>query len=149
IPVISGKGFDPGSAWTAAWQEPSLQQGVVPFVTPAAAGAEGDLLARADIAQLGWDELTPLARRFNAGAVIIATASEDGKTVQMVELSPVGRIAASFAYAQSSFAADADAVAERAQEAWKTRNAVDFATKARVVADVEFGSLEDWAKIRN
>src|SRR5262249_23956957 len=47
-----------------------------------------------------------------------------------------------------SFAADADAVAEKAAEAWKTRAAVNYAQTARIVADVTFDAPEDWAKIR-
>jgi hypothetical protein len=148
IPVIAGKGVDPASPWAAAWKDPALQQGLVPFVLPTAADANSDLLSRADLAQSGWDPLSALARRYNAGAVIIATASEDGKTVQMAELSPMGRVTASFAYAQPSFAPAAEAIAEKAEEAWKSRNAVDFGTRADLVADVQFDSLDDWTKIR-
>src|SRR5205085_11917452 len=141
--------YDSATPWAAAWKDPVLQQGLVPFVVAAAAESDSDVLGHPDIAQAGWDDLAPLARRYNAGAVIVTTASEDGKTVQMVELSASGRTAASFAYAQSSFAADAEAVAEKAEEAWKARNAVDFSTRAHLVADVQFDSLDDWAKIRN
>jgi len=147
VPLIAGSGFDPVSPWSAAWKDSELQQGLVPFVTPAADDMN-DLLSRTDLIQADWDQVEPLARRYNAGAVILATASEDGKTVQMVELSPAGRMAASFAYAQSSFAADAAAVADKAEDAWKSRNAVDFAVRGRLVADVQFGTLDDWAKIR-
>lgn len=150
VPLIAGKGaYDPATPWAAAWYDPVLQQGVVPFVLPAASEAGKDILSRADLAQVGWEQLSGLARRYNAAAVILATASEDGKRVQMVELSPTGRTAASFAYAQSSFLADAQAVADKAEDAWKSRNSVDFGTQAHLVADVQFDSLDDWAKIRS
>ena len=150
IPIITGKpGYDTATPWAAAWKNPALQQGVIPFVLPTAADADSGLLARPNLAQAGWDALSGLARRYNAGAVIIATASEDGKTVQMVELSPMGRIAASFAYAQSALPSAADAVAAKAEDAWKARNSVDFATRSHLVADVQFDSLQDWAKIRS
>lgn len=149
IPLSAGKpGFDPMSSWALAWKDPSLQQGVVPFLVPAADGPEAELLSRPDLAQLNWAALAPLVRRYNASAVIIAIASDDAKTVQMIEQSPAGRTASSFAYAQSTFTADADAVAEKASEAWKTRNVVDYAVQARLVADVQFDLLDDWAKIR-
>lgn len=148
IPLIAGTpGFDPMSTWFASWLDPQLQQGLVPFVTPAADDADAALFERPDLAQPDWAALAPMARRYNADAVILAIASEDGNTVQMVELSPTGRVAASFAYAQSSFPADAQAVAERAEDVWKSRNAVDFAVRAHLVADVQFNSLDDWAKI--
>jgi len=149
IPLSIGKpGFDPMSPWALVWKDPSLQQGLVPLVLPAADGPEAELLSRRDLGQLDWAALAPLARAYNANAVIIAIASEDGKTIQMIEQSPAGRTASSFAYAQSNFTADAEAVAEQASEAWKTRNAVDYATRARLVADVQFDSLDDWARIR-
>lgn len=146
VPLIAGSGFDPVSPWSAAWKAPDLQDGLVPFITPAPDGMN-DLIARIDLMQADWDQVEPLARRYNAGAIIFATASDDGKTVQMVELAPSGRTAASFAYAQSSFSADAAAVADKAEDAWKSRNAVDFGVRGQLVADVQFDSLADWAKI--
>ena len=149
IPLTAGQpGFDPMSAWATAWKDPSLQQGLVPFVLPAADGPEAELLSRPDLAQLDWAALAPLIRRYNPSLVIVAVASDDAKTVQMIEESAAGRSALSFAYAQSTFAADAEAVAEQAYETWKTRNAVDYGTRTRLVADVEFESLDDWGKIR-
>jgi hypothetical protein len=150
VPLIAGMpGFDPASPWAAAWKDPALEEGLVPFVAPAMGDADTDVLDRPDLSQLDWTGVAPLARHYNASAVILATASGDGKTVQMIELSPAGRVAASFAYAQSSFAADADAVAQRAEDIWKSRNAVDYAVRGHLVADVQFNSLDDWAKIRN
>ncbi len=150
VPVTSGKaGFDPLSPWAMAWTDPALQQGLVPFVMPIIEGAEAALLSRPDLGQLDWATLAPLARRYNVGAVLVASASEDAKTVQMVQISATGRTAASFAYAQSTFAADAEVIAERAAEIWKSRTSVDFATRARLTADVAFDSLDDWSKIRD
>jgi hypothetical protein len=149
IPLVAGSsGFDPMSAWSAAWKDNELQQGLVPFVTLATDDNDVDVLDRPDVTQLDWAALSAMARRYNAGAVILASASDDAKTVQMIELSPTGRVAASFAYAQSSFPADAQAVAERAEDIWKTRNAVDYTVRSHLVADVQFDSVDDWAQIR-
>jgi len=101
------------------------------------------------LGQLDWTSLAPFARRHNVGAVIVASASEDAKTVQMVQISATGRAPFSFAYAQSTFPALAEVIAEKAAEIWKTRVSVDFATRARLTADVSFESLDDWAKIRD
>jgi hypothetical protein len=132
-----------------AWSDPVLQQGLVPFVVPISEGPEElAVLSRPDLGQLDWASLAPLVRRHNVGAVIVASASEDAKTVQMVQISATGRVASSFAYAQSTFPALAEVITERAAEIWKTRTSVDFATRARLTADVEFDSLDDWAKIR-
>jgi hypothetical protein len=151
IPVTAGRpGFDPTSPWAMAWSDPVLQQGLVPFVMPMNGGAEETaLLSRPDLGQLDWASLAPLVRRYNVGAVIVASASEDAKTVQMVQISATARAPSSFAYAQSTFPALAEVIAERAAEIWKTRTSVDFATRARLTADVAFDSLDDWAKIRD
>jgi len=149
IPVIAGKpGVDAMSPWFAAWKDPVLQQGLVPFVLPDGDAQDSDVLSRPDIAQADWAALAPVARRYNAAEVIIAVASEDAKTVQLVEISATQRLPASFAYANSTFLADAEAIAEKAYETWKSRAAVNFATRARLTADVQFDSLDDWAKIR-
>jgi hypothetical protein len=133
-----------------AWNDPVLQQGLVPFVMPMTEGPEAAaLLSRPDLGKLDWANLAPLVRRYNVGTVIVASASEDAKTVQMVEISATGRAPSSFAYAQSTFPALAEVIVERAAEIWKTRTSVDFATRARLTADVAFGSLDDWAKIRD
>jgi hypothetical protein len=150
LPLTAGKqGFDPQSPWAQAWSDPTLQQGLVPFVVPMLFGPEAPLLSRADLAQLDWAAFEPLVRRYNVGEVIVAVAGDDAKTVQMVEITATARTASSFAYAQSTFAADAEAVAEKASETWKTRNAVDYATRARLTADVQFDSLGEWARIRS
>jgi hypothetical protein len=109
IPVVAGKGVEPMSPWFAAWKDPAMQQGLVPFVLPGGDPGDEEVLSRADIVQADWASVAPLARRYNAAEVIIAVASEDAKTVQMVELSATQRLPASFAYANSSFPADAEA----------------------------------------
>ena len=150
IPIVAGKpGVDLTSPWAAAWKEPVMQQGLVPFVLPAADAQDDEIFSRPDLAQADWAALAPLARRNNAAEVIIAIASEDAKTVQMVEISATARTPASFAYANSTFGADAEVIAERVYETWKSRNAVNFGIRARLTADVQFDSLADWSKIRN
>jgi hypothetical protein len=108
-----------------------------------------EILSRPDIAQADWAALGALARRYNAGEAVVAIVSEDAKTVQMIEISATSRVTASFAYANSTFPADVEAVADKVADTWKTRSAVNFATLARLTADVQFDSLDDWAKIRS
>nr|UXE45489.1 hypothetical protein Hi04_10k_c4983_00034 [uncultured bacterium] len=148
IPVITGGMFDPMSPWAMAWTEPSLQQGLVPFVMPQADTPDLAILMRPDLLQVDWAGFAPMARRYNATSVILAVASEDAKSVQVIQLSATARAASTLAYAQSSFPADAEAVAEKAAEAWKTRAAVNYGQSARIVADVTFESPADWTKIR-
>ncbi len=148
IPVVAGKGADLTGPWAIAWKDPVIQQGLVPFVVPAGVPEDEEILSRPDLPAADWAALAPLARRYNAAEVILAIVSEDAKTVQMIELSATARTAASFAYANSTFPADAEAIAERTAETWKTRSAVNFGTRTRLTADVTFDSIDDWAKIR-
>jgi hypothetical protein len=145
IPLLAGTpGFDPMSPWAKAWSAPALQSGLVPTILP----TDGSDIP-ADLAQADWAALEGLAKRYDAGQIVVATASADAKTVQVVQISPTGRAAYSFAYANTTFDNDAAAVADRLNDAWKTRSAVDFALRGHLTADVQFDSLADWAKIRS
>jgi hypothetical protein len=148
VPIVTGSTFDPMSSWALAWADPSLQQGLVPFVLPQDDTADLALLMRPDLLQVEWAAWSGMARRHNATSVVLAIASEDAKSVQVIQLSAAGRIASTLAYAQSTFPADAEAVADKAAESWKTRAAVNYGQTAHIVADVTFDSAEDWAKIR-
>jgi hypothetical protein len=148
IPLIEDRQFDTANPWAMTWDNPKLQDGLVPMVAPKGDSEDLATLFNPDLMMLNWDGFAPLVSRYNAGQVILAIASEDASAVQVIDISPMGRSASSFAFAQSTFEADADAITERVVEAWKTRSAVSYAQTARLVADVQFASLADWAKIR-
>ena len=148
IPIVADGRFDPMSAWSKVWTDPSYRQGLVPMILPEGDAADLAFLSRSDLAQLDWAGFTPLVRRYNASEVVIAIASQDGKTVQAVQISPAGRSASSFAYAQPNLAGIADALTDKVADVWKSRSSVDYGTRARLTADVQFDSLEQWAKIR-
>jgi hypothetical protein len=148
IPLIEGKGFDAASAWAMTWKDPGFTQGLVPMMLPAGDAEDMATLSRQDLTQADWMGFAPLVGRYNAGAVVLAIASQDGNTVQAIEISQAGRTASSFAFAQSTFMADAEAVAGKVEETWKTRTSLDYGTRAHLLADVQFNSLAQWARIR-
>jgi hypothetical protein len=148
IPIIDGKRYDPASPWAAVWKDPSYRQGLVPMVPVRGEGEDLAVVSRADLTQVDWAGFDALASRYDVGEIVLAIASDDANTVQAIEISPAGRVPASFGFADSNFMADADAIADKVAETWKTRNAVDFGSRARLVADVQFDSLAQWAKIR-
>ena len=155
IPIIAGQpGFDPKSAWAIAWANPSLQQSLVLVVLK---GDIADLPMPVNLIELDWAALAPMARRYNARQVIIAIASEDAKTVQMIEVSATGR--SSFAFTQSTLAADAKAIAEKAATEWtlsidrpsverEPDSIVDDGAPTRLTANVRFDTMKDWATLR-
>jgi len=148
IPVVGDLRFDPMSPWSAAWSDQSRRQGLVPMILPEDDAENAELLSRTDLAQADWPSLAPLAQRYNAGVVVVAIASADGRSVRSIEISAAARTPSSFAFAQPNFPALADAVTDKVAETWKSRSSVDYATRARLVADVQFNSLEEWSRIR-
>ena len=160
IPLTAGKrGVDPLSPWAEAWTDPSLQQGLVPLVVSMSDMA--DLIVPANLTQLDWPALEPIARRHDARQLILAIASEDAKSVQMIEVSATGRTAASFAFARSTFANDAEAVAEHADDEWKDYLSrpkppvqedvpliVDDGSRTHLTVNVQFDTRQDWATLR-
>jgi hypothetical protein len=148
IPTVADGLFDPSSEWAMAWGDASYRQGLVPMILPDADAENEEVLGRTDLAQADWASLTPIARRYGASLVVLAIAGPDGRSVRAIEISPAGRTPSSFAFAQPNFSALADAVTEKVAETWKGRSSVDYATRARLVTDVQFNSLEEWSRIR-
>jgi hypothetical protein len=148
IPVVADGRFDPMSAWSAVWNDDTYRQGLVPMVLPDADAENEEVLSRTDLAQADWQSLAPLTQRYAPSVVVVAIASADGRSVRSIEISPAGRTPSSFAFAQPNFPALADALTDKVAETWKSRASVDYATRARLVADVQFNSLEEWSRIR-
>ena len=148
IPIIDVKRYDPASPWAAVWKDPSYTQGLVPMIPVRGDGEDMAVLSREDLTQVDWAGFDALASRYDAGEIVLAIASDDANTVQAIEISPAGRVPASFGFADSNFMADADAIADKVAETWKTRTSVDFGTRARLVTDVQFDTLAQWARIR-
>jgi len=149
IPLIEDKAFDAASPWAMVWQDASFVQGLVPMIAVMGDDEDQATVSRPDLTQLDWAGFEALAAKYDASEVILAIASEDGNTLQVIEVTQMGRSASAFGFAQSDFMADADAVADKVAESWKGRNAVDFGTRARLTADVQFVSLAQWASIRS
>jgi hypothetical protein len=148
IPVVDNERFDPMSMWAAVWSDDVHRQGLVPMVLPDADAENEEVLARTDLAQADWASLATIAQRYGAGVVVVAIASADGRSVRSIEISQAARTPSSFAFAQPNFPALANAVTDKVAESWKSRSSVDYATRARLVADVQFNSLEEWSRIR-
>jgi len=148
IPIIGESRLDWMGPWARVWSDASYRQGLVPMILPEADAANLEFLSRTDLIMLDWTGFSPLVRRYNASEIVVAISSQDGKTVQAIEVTPAGRSASSFAYANPNLPGIADAITDKVAEGWKTRASVDYGTRARITADVTFENLEQWAKIR-
>jgi hypothetical protein len=90
-----------------------------------------------------------LAKRHEATGVVIAEASANGQSARLTELfPPAGRAVGSIAVARPDFALTAAAAARKLAESWRERGSVNYTARLRLVADVEFGSPAEWARIR-
>jgi hypothetical protein len=147
IPIVSGV-YDPNSAWARSWSSPSIAQGLVPVILPEGDAVDQPVLGQPGLAGLGWAELAPLAERYDVDQVVIATATPDGTAAQLSMVSPEGRSVESVSFAQSTFAATADAAAQLIAGSWKERAAVDYSRRAQLTVDVAFNRPDDWAQIR-
>jgi hypothetical protein len=161
IPLIAGNpSFGAMRSWASAWADSSLQKRLVPMM--ALKGDEANLLIPGDLTHLDWAALAPIVRRHNASKVIFAIASEDAKTVEMIEVSAMDRTASSFAFAQSTFAADVEAIVEKVADEWRQsadreRIAIDDGLptltqegiRKHLMANVRFKSPQDFATIRS
>jgi hypothetical protein len=147
IPLVGGA-YNPNGAWAKAWLDPSVG-GLMPMVFPRGEPGENALIARGNFGSLTWDSVAALAKRHEATQVVIAEASANGQQARLTELfPPAGRVIDSIAVARPDFLLTANAAARKLAESWRERSSINMAVKLRLLADVEFASPAEWARIR-
>jgi hypothetical protein len=147
IPLVGGA-YNPNSAWARAWLDPSVGS-LLPMVFPRGEPGENALIARGNFGSLTWDSVATLARRHEASQVVIAEASANGQSARLTELfPPAGRVIDSIAVARPDFMLTATAAARKLAESWRERGSINYSAKLRLMADVEFSSPAEWARIR-
>ena len=147
LPVTTGKGYDANSAWTKAWSDPALSEGVVPFVLPTADGQDMAILSRGDIGALDWTALRNMAGRYDATEVVVAQLGGDG-AISVRYVTPTGVETQSIGVAPGAYGPVTDAVSRKLGDAWKLRSAVDYGKTSSLVADAGLASLQDWTAMR-
>jgi hypothetical protein len=147
VPIIDGI-YDPESEWARSWAQPSIARGLVPVVLPFGDAADQPVLGQAGLAALEWEELQPLAQRYDVEEIVIARATPEGNAAQLSIVSEEGRLVETVAYAGSKFASTADFAAQVIARDWKETAAVDYSRRSQVITDVAFGAPQDWAAIR-
>jgi hypothetical protein len=147
VPTVNGV-YDLESEWARSWAQPSIAQGLVPVILPFGDAADQPVLGQAELAGLEWDALAPLAQRYDVEEIVIARATPDGNAAQLNIVSPQGRQVETLAYANSNFAATADAAAQLLAQDWKETAAVDYSRRSQIITDVLFNAPQDWAAIR-
>ena len=148
VPLVGGR-FDAASPWTKAWLDPTVGA-LMPMVVPRGDAQDNAFIARGNFAGLNWDSVQALAGRYGASEVVIAEAAATGQSARLTELFPPrGRAVDSIAVSQPNFVMTATAAARKLAESWRERSAINYGSKSRLLADVEFSSPAEWARIRS
>ncbi|PIW26108.1 MAG: DUF2066 domain-containing protein [Rhodospirillales bacterium CG15_BIG_FIL_POST_REV_8_21_14_020_66_15] len=168
LPVLRRAGalllWDDPNPWRAAWQQRSSQVSLVPTILPL-----GDL---ADVAAIGVDQvvagdrqrLQAMARRYEAGSVVVAFASIrhdparslwvldvtmtrynvtiDPQTTVVTYVSEFGETA------DSLLARAAKQVTQLIEDNWKRDNLLQSARQEAIAVRIPIGGLRDWLDMR-
>lgn len=153
-----GQGYAPHSPWAAAWNDAKYAQGAVPLVTLTGDAAGGVTLTSLNFAATTWDEVEPYATRLHATQAVISQAlpARDHITVRQRVLGPntsqnlpdVTVPIAPGTPTAKAFGIAADAAADAIVNAWKSRLAVDFNSRAKLTVDVKISSIADWGDVQ-
>lgn len=147
VPLVGGS-YNPNGMWAKAWLDPAVG-GMMPMVFPRGEPGEGAIISRGNFGTLTWDQVAALAKRYEASQVVIAEASANGQSARLTELfPPVGRVIDSIAVARPDFTLTAMASARKLAESWRERTSINLTAKLRLIADVEFSTPAEWARIR-
>jgi hypothetical protein len=146
-----------GSAWTAALASPRFSNNVVPFSVPAGDALDQGALAALSFDTASWADVEPAASRLHASEAVLmlATPVAGHLTIVLKRLGP-GQLPVKASVdvplvqggVPSTYSAAADAAVRSMEEMWKTRSAVDFSQKGRLIADVRIASLGQWGSLQ-
>ena len=152
VVALSGSAWQPESAWAKAWVAQSQRGRLVPVTVPR--GDDQDRAALATISTAAdWAVVKPLADRYGASSVLVATAGKSGSglAVNLAHIKPDGRTPRSGSYAQQGTEDElalanraAGTIADSLQEDWKRTTSVDYGQQASLTASVAFNSLAEW-----
>lgn len=152
VVALSGSAWAPESAWGKAWAAQSQYGRLVPVTVPR--GDDQDRAALATISTAAdWAVVKPLADRYGASSVLVATAGKSGTAlaVNLAHIKPDGRQPRQGSYApqgaEDEFALAnraAGAIADSLQEEWKRTTSVDYGQQASLNVGIAFNNLAEW-----
>ena len=156
IVALNGAAWQPESPWGRAWSAQSRHGRLVPVAVPV--GDTQDMTTLAAVSSAAdWGIVKPLADRYGAGSVLVASTSKSaaGMQISMTHIKPESRTPRSTSFARQgtedeSLLANraAGAIADSLQEDWKRTTSVDFGSQTSVAVIVPFKNLADWVAIR-
>ena len=154
IPLAPG--WSPQTPWTHAWKDPRFAHGAVQLVLPLADNIDEPALASLHFESATWQDVEPMASRVHSAEVYLVLVIP--QRAQMIV--KIRRLAASAGAAipdtvvpvtpktpaAKAFGEVADAAANAIIDSWKSRSAIDFAKRSRLVASMHVETLADWTE---
>jgi hypothetical protein len=141
--------------WSAALMAPAFQTSLVPF---AVSGSEDDAaLARLNFEAATWNDLAALATKYRVTEIALVQAlyangrmtvnirrlgAGETPTKSTVEVPVLQTVSTTYPVA-------AQAAVRAIEDLWKTRAAIDFSQRGRLVADVRIANLAQWGEIQS
>lgn len=162
LPMLIGEAgptlFGSDNPWALAWQSAGLGGELAPLIVPS--GDVEDLAITPDVAASGdWTVFGPYAEKYEAGKIVVATATpsaDGGLNVSLRVVTDIGQSSDTITVAPQPNDEPATlygrAIAEinaRLQEEWKNKTAVTAGAGTQLSAQVQFTTLGEWAGIRN
>ncbi|HJS45370.1 MAG TPA: hypothetical protein VJ753_03115 [Rhizomicrobium sp.] len=141
-------------AWAQALIAPAFRESAVPFIL---LGAEDDAsLAALNFDTATWNEVSAVAAKNRVSEVgLVQAVSANGKMVVNIRRLGLGEQPAKTSIevpmlqnVTATYPAAAQAAVRAIEEMWKTRSAIDFSQRGRVIADVRIESLAQWSEIQ-
>ena len=155
IPMAPG--YSRGSGWTMALASPRFANSMVPFSMPIGDVVDSSVLSGLGFETATWNDVEPVALRVHASEAVLIQAVQTGAklTVSLKRLG-AGELPTKTSFeipilqgAQSTYPAAADAAVRAMEDLWKSHAAVDFNQKGKLVADVHFASLPQFAALQS
>ncbi|MEO8300507.1 MAG: hypothetical protein ABI608_01870 [Rhizomicrobium sp.] len=141
-------------AWAQALTAPAFRESAVPFTLLA---AEDDAaLAALNFDAATWNEVSAVAAKNRVTEVgLVQVVSVNGKMTVNIRRLGLGEQPAKSSVevpilqnATATYPAAAQAAVRAIEDMWKTRSAIDFSQRGRLIADVRITSLEQWGEIQ-
>jgi hypothetical protein len=153
---LNGTAWSPESPWGRAWAQQARRGRLVPVAVPV--GDVQDMGSLATISSAAdWGIVRPLAERYGASSVLVATAVKNGAALQVTvtHIKPEGRNQRGNSYAPQGAEDDATlalrasaSVADSLQEDWKRTTSVDYGQQSSLSVTIPFTGLAEWVSIR-
>jgi hypothetical protein len=141
--------------WSQALMSPAFQASQVPFTV---SGAEDDAtLASLNFDTATWNDVAAVAAKNRVTEVgLVQALYANGKMVVNIRRLGVGETPSKslievpvMQTVSTTYPVAAQATVRGIEDLWKTRSAIDFSQRGRLIADVRITSLQQWGEIQS